>query len=54
MNGRRIINFNDLCSIAGSTGLEICVSPTSFQMNDNDWPQQPPTEKVAKLQYDIS
>ena len=49
MNGRRIINFNELWSIAGSRGLEICVSSTSFQMNDNGWPQQPQTEKVLKF-----
>ena len=49
MNGRRIINFNELWSIAGSRGLEICVLSTSFQMNDSGWPQQPPTENVLKF-----
>ena len=49
MNGGRIINFNDIWAIAGSVGLEICVSSTSFQMNDNSWPQQPRTEKVLKF-----
>ena len=32
-----------------SGGLDICVSSTSFQTNDIGWPQQPPTEKVLKL-----
>ena len=49
MNGGRIINFNDIWAIAGSVGLEICVSSTSFQINDNGWPQQPRTEKVLKF-----
>ena len=49
MKGRRIINFIELWSIAGSGGLEICVSSTSFQINDNGWPQQPRTEKVLKF-----
>ena len=49
MKGRRIIDFIELWSIAGSGGLEICVSSTSFQINDNGWPQQPPTEKVLKF-----
>ena len=47
--GRRIINVIELWSIAGSGGLEICVSSTSFQINDNGWPQQPPTEKMLKF-----
>ena len=49
MNGGRIINFNDIWAIAGSVGLEICVSSTSFQMNHNSWPQQPRTEKVLNF-----
>jgi hypothetical protein len=49
MKGRRIINFIESWSIAGSGGLEICVSSTSFQINDNGWPQQPRTEKVLKF-----
>ena len=32
-----------------SGGADICVSSTSFQKNDIGWPQQPPTEKVLKL-----
>ena len=31
-----------------SGGADICVSSTSFQKNDIDWPQQPLTEKVLK------
>ena len=49
ITGRRIINLIELWSIAGSGGLEICVSSTSFQINDNGWPQQPRTEKVLKF-----
>ena len=49
MRGRRINNFTELWSIAGSVGLEICVSPTSFQKNDISWPQQPITDKVQKF-----
>ena len=49
IKGRRIINIIELWSIAGSGRLEICVSSTSFQINDNGWPQQPPTEKVLKF-----
>ena len=49
MKGRRIIYSIELWSIAGSVGLEICVSPTSFQKNDIGWPQQPLTEKMLKF-----
>ena len=49
MKGRRIINLIELWSIAGSGGLEICVSSTSFQKNDIGWPQQPPTERVSDI-----
>ena len=49
MRGRRINNFTELWSIAGSVGLEICVSPTSFQKNDIGWPQQPLTERVSDI-----
>ena len=49
MNGRRINNFIELWSIAGSVGLGICVSSTSFQKNDIGWPQQPPTERVSDI-----
>ena len=49
MMGRKIINFIELWSIAGSGGLEICVSLTSLKRNDNGRPQQPPTEKVLKF-----
>ena len=49
MKGIRIINFFELWSIAGSRGSEISVPSTSFQINDNGWPQQPQTEKVLKF-----
>ena len=49
MKGRRINNFIELWSIAGSVGLGICVSSTSFQKNDIGWPQQPPTERVSDI-----
>ena len=49
MKGRRIINFIELWSVAGSGGLEIWVSSTSFQKSDIGWPQQPLTEKVLKF-----
>ena len=49
MKGRRIHNFIKLWSIAGSLGLEICVSPTIFQKNYIGWPQQPPTERVSYI-----
>ena len=49
IKGRRIINIIELWSIAGSGGLEICVSSTSFQKNDIDWPQQPRTERVSDI-----
>ena len=44
LRGRRINNFIELWCLVVSGGLEICVSSTSFQKNDIDWPQQPPTE----------
>ena len=49
MKGRRIINFNESWSIAGSGGLEIWVSVISFWKSDIGWPQQPLTEKVLKF-----
>ena len=49
MKGRRIINFIELWSIAGSGGLEIWVSVISFWKSDIGWPQQPLTEKVLKF-----
>ena len=33
----------------GPQPVQICVSSTCFQMNDNGWPPQPPTEKVLKF-----
>ena len=49
MKGRRNNNSIELWSIAGSVGLEICVSSTSFQKNDISWPQQPLTERVSDI-----
>ena len=42
-------NFIELWSIAGSGGLEIWVSSTSFQISDIGWPQQPLAEKLLKF-----
>ena len=36
-----------------SRGLEICVSSTSFQKNDIDWPQQPLTKKMQKFNFSL-
>ena len=49
MKGRRINKLIELWSIAGSVGLEICVSSTSFQKDYIGWPQQPPTERVSDI-----
>ena len=49
MKGRRIINFNESWSIAGSGGLEIWVSVISFWKSDLGWPQQPLAEKLLKF-----
>ena len=35
---------DDFFSKMASRGLDIRVSSTSFQKNNIDWPQQPPTE----------
>ena len=32
-----------------SGGIKFCVSSTSFQKNDIDWPQQPLTKKMQKF-----
>ena len=49
LRGRKINNVIELLCLVASGGLGICVSSTSFQKNDIGWPQQPPTEKVLKL-----
>ena len=49
ITGRKSINLIELWSIAGSRGLEICVSTKKLKKNDIGWPQQPPTEKVLKF-----
>ena len=45
MKGRRVIDFIELWSIAGSGGLEIWVSVISFWKSNICWPQQPPRER---------
>ena len=49
LRGRRINNFIDLWFLAASGGIKFCVSSTSFQKNDNEWPQQPLTKKMQKF-----
>ena len=49
LRGSRIKNFDDLWCLGASGGLEFCVSSTSFQKSNIDWPQQPPIEKVLKF-----
>ena len=49
LRGSGIKNFDDLWCLGASGGLEFCVSSTSFQKNNIDWPQQPRTENVLKL-----
>ena len=49
LRGSRIENFDKLWYLGASGGLEFYVSSTSFQKSNIGWPQQPPTEKVLKL-----
>ena len=49
LRGRRINNFIDLWFLAASGGIKFCVSSTSFQKNDIEWPQQPLTKKMQKF-----
>ena len=49
LRGRRINSFIELLFLVASGGLGICVSPTSFQKNDIDWPQQPLTERLTDI-----
>jgi hypothetical protein len=51
LRGRRINSFIELWCLVASGGLEICVSSTSFQKNDINWPQQlqPQTKMVLKF-----
>ena len=41
---RRNDDFFQKWYLVASGGLDIRVSSTSFQKNNIDWPQQPPTE----------
>jgi hypothetical protein len=49
LRGSRIENFDKLWCLGASGGLDFCVSSTSFKKSNIDWPQQPPTEKLSKL-----
>ena len=49
LRDRRTKIIFGLWCLAASGGADICVSSTSFQKNGIGWPQQPPTEKVPKL-----
>ena len=49
LRDRRTKILFGLWCLAASGGADICVSSTSFQKNGIGWPQQPPTEKVPKL-----
>ena len=49
LRDRRINSFIELWCLVALGRLEICVSSTSFQKNDNGWPQQPQTERVLKF-----
>ena len=44
---RRNDDFFQKWYLVASGGLDIRVSSTSFQKNNIDWPQQPPTERVS-------
>ena len=49
----RIDSFDELWCLGASGGLDFFVSSTSFEKSNIGWTQQPPTEKVAKIQLDI-
>ena len=49
LRGRRINHCIDLWCLVASGGLHICVSSDSFQKNDIDRPQRPPTKQVPKF-----
>ena len=44
-----INHFIDLWCLVASGGIKFCVSSTSFQKNDIEWPQQPLTKKMQKF-----
>ena len=49
LRGRGINNFIEAWFLVASGGVEICVSSNSFQKNDINWPQQPPTERLSDI-----
>ena len=49
LKGSRIENFDELWCLGASEGMDFYVSSTSFQKSNIGWPQQPPTEKLLKL-----
>ena len=49
LRGSRVKNFDELWCLGASGGLDFCVSSISFQKSNIGWPQQPPTEKLLKL-----
>ena len=49
LRGSRIDNFDELWCLGPSGGLDFCVSPPTFQKRNIGWPQQPPREKLSKL-----
>ena len=53
LRGRRIENFLELWWLVASRVVGIWVSSTSFLKSNISWPQQPPTKKGGKFQYDI-
>ena len=53
LRGRRINNCAELWCLLASGGLDILVSPTSFQKSNMGWPQQPLREKELKFEMDF-
>ena len=49
MRGSKIKNFDESWFLVASGGYDFCVSSTRFQKSNIGWPQQPPTEKLLKL-----
>ena len=49
LRGSRIDNFDKLWCLGPSGGLDSWVLPPTFQKGNIGWPQQPPKEKLSKL-----
>ena len=49
LRGTRIENFDVIWCLGASGGYDFCVSSTSFQKSNVDWPHQPPAEKLPIL-----